>query len=74
MTTRDEPNMSLADEALFSKLRAYRDAVAAGPGAKPGVVMSDRTLREIAIMRPRRIADLRCVYGPSLLAIVEDCP
>ncbi len=66
--------------ALFDALRAHRLAVARREGVAPYVVASDRTLREIALLRPRSLAELQLAhgigerkaarYGPGLLAVV----
>jgi ATP-dependent DNA helicase RecQ len=49
--------------ALFEALRAHRLAVARGQGVPPYVVASDRTLREMATLRPRTIGALMAVHG-----------
>jgi len=54
---------SPGDRALFDALRAYRLKRASASGVPPYVVASDRTLREIAALRPRTIDELLGVYG-----------
>jgi ATP-dependent DNA helicase RecQ len=55
--------------ALFAALRGHRLRLAREQGVPPYVVASDRTLREIAALRPRTLDDLGCVHGigPSKL-------
>jgi ATP-dependent DNA helicase RecQ len=50
-------------EALFSALRAHRMAVAKSEGVPPYVVASDRTLRELCILRPKSRGELLAVHG-----------
>jgi ATP-dependent DNA helicase RecQ len=52
-----------ADERLFAALRAHRIDLARELGVPPFMIASDRTLRELASLRPRTLADLRGVYG-----------
>jgi ATP-dependent DNA helicase RecQ len=66
--------------ALFEALREFRLQVAREQGMPPYVVASDRTLRELATVRPRTLGELTFVYGigpakaekygPALLAII----
>ena len=51
------------DTALFDALRARRLELARAEGMPPYVVASDRTLRELAEVRPRSIAQLQEIYG-----------
>ena len=51
------------DAALFDALRARRLELARAEGMPPYVVASDRTLRELAEVRPRSIAQLQEIYG-----------
>jgi ATP-dependent DNA helicase RecQ len=65
---------------LFEALRRHRLALAREEGLPPYVIASDRTLRELAELRPRGLPELRLVhgigphkaerYGPGLLAVV----
>jgi ATP-dependent DNA helicase RecQ len=67
-------------EALFEALREHRLRLARDQGVPPYVVASDRTLREIAALRPRSLTALEQAhgigpaklerYGPGLLEIV----
>ena len=66
--------------AVFEALRRHRMERAREEGVPPYVVASDRTLREIAVLRPRTSAELAMAhgigpaklerYGEGLLAIV----
>ncbi|MCA9493372.1 MAG: HRDC domain-containing protein, partial [Myxococcales bacterium] len=68
--------------ALFDALREYRLGVARSEGVPPYVVASDRTLRDVARIRPRSLGDLELAhgigpskvkrYGDGLLAVVTD--
>jgi ATP-dependent DNA helicase RecQ len=51
------------DAALFDALRARRLDLARAEGMPPYVVASDRTLRELAEIRPQSIAELQGIYG-----------
>jgi ATP-dependent DNA helicase RecQ len=65
---------------LFEALRAHRMALAKKEGVPPYVIASDRSLRELCILRPRNRAELLAAhgigpakadrYGDGLLAIV----
>jgi ATP-dependent DNA helicase RecQ len=65
---------------LFEALRHHRLALARSEGVPPYVVASDRTLREIAMLRPRNLQELELAhgigparrekYGAGLLAVV----
>jgi ATP-dependent DNA helicase RecQ len=56
-----------ADEAgtaaLFEALRRHRLAVARAEGTAPFIVASDRTLRDVAALRPRDLDELQLAYG-----------
>jgi len=80
-----EPAPELLDteeRALFEALRRHRLALARTEGVPPYVVASDRTLREIAQLRPRNLQELQLAhgigparlekYGAGLLAVVSD--
>jgi ATP-dependent DNA helicase RecQ len=53
----------LAASALFEALRRHRLEVARGEGIAPFIVASDRTLRDIAMLRPRNLGELQLAYG-----------
>ena len=50
-------------ERVFEALRSYRLQRAKDDGVPPYVVASDRTLREIAVLRPRTEAELAMAHG-----------
>jgi ATP-dependent DNA helicase RecQ len=52
-----------AAAAIFEGLRQHRLKAAREQGVAPFVIASDRTLREIAALRPRTISDLYAIYG-----------
>lgn len=52
-----------ADAELFEALRAHRLQVARKAGVMPYVVASDRSLRELAQLKPQNQRDLLEVYG-----------
>jgi ATP-dependent DNA helicase RecQ len=70
-----------AATALFEALRAHRVEVARAQGVPPYVVASDRTLREIALLRPTELRALQSIhgigpskaerYGPGLIEVVR---
>lgn len=47
----------------FEALRAYRFGVAQADGVPPYVVASDRSLRELAVLRPTRVEHLTLAHG-----------
>jgi ATP-dependent DNA helicase RecQ len=51
------------DRDLFEQLRKWRRAEAEERGVPPYVIFSDRTLRELARLRPATLVELREVYG-----------
>lgn len=69
---------------LFGRLRALRAQLARRQGVPAYVVFSDKTLREMAISRPRTTAELRAVsgvgsakaerYGRDFLTVIQDFP
>ncbi len=52
-----------ASTALFEALRAERLRLARAEGIAPFIVASDRTLRDIARLRPRTLDELRLAHG-----------
>jgi ATP-dependent DNA helicase RecQ len=72
-----------AAERVFDALRAHRMEVARGEGVPPYVIASDRSLREVALLRPRTLDELKLAhgigptkverYGAGLLAVVRAC-
>jgi ATP-dependent DNA helicase RecQ len=65
--TRPLAGRALAEDpvtpVLFEALRAHRLALARAEGVPPYVVASDRTLRELAEIRPRTLDALRLAHG-----------
>ena len=55
-----------SDGALFQRLRALRARIARIQGVPAYVVFSDKTLRELAVTRPRTLAELRSVSGVGI--------
>jgi ATP-dependent DNA helicase RecQ len=55
--------LSDADLALFEALRAYRLDVSRAEGVPPSVVASDRTLRDVARLRPSTLRELELAHG-----------
>ena len=51
------------DRQLFEALRAWRRAEAEERGVPPYVIFSDKTLRELARVRPATRYELRGIYG-----------
>ena len=48
---------------LFEKLRTLRKQLADEAGLPPYIIFSDRTLRELAIHKPRSVEDLEGIFG-----------
>ncbi len=51
------------DPALFESLRKFRRELAAARGVPPYIILGDRSLREVARLRPQTLTQLREVYG-----------
>jgi ATP-dependent DNA helicase RecQ len=51
------------DRELFESLRKWRRAEAEHRGVPPYVIFSDKTLRELARVRPTTLHELRGIYG-----------
>jgi ATP-dependent DNA helicase RecQ len=76
------PELTPEDLELFEALREYRLATARAEGVPPYVVASDRTLRDIAALRPESPRELERAhgigpgklerYGSGLLAVVRE--
>lgn len=72
--------LGAGDEPLFDALRAHRLALAREQGVMPYVIASDRSLRELCLLKPKNLAELLDVYGfgetraqrygPGLLEVV----
>jgi ATP-dependent DNA helicase RecQ len=73
-----------AAEQLFQALRAHRLAVARREGVAPFIIASDRSLRDLSLLRPRDERELLAVhgigpakaarYGHGLLQVVNGGP
>jgi len=69
------------DREIFEALRAWRRDVAASRGVAPFVIFGDRTLRDLAAVRPSSLESLRAIsgigevrlreHGPDLLRIID---
>ena len=76
--------MTLPEEAqaLFEKLRETRLTLAREQGVPPYVIFHDKTLAEMALMRPQNNGDLslisgigeskRAKYGAAFLAVIQE--
>ncbi|HXH39946.1 MAG TPA: RQC domain-containing protein, partial [Thermoanaerobaculia bacterium] len=51
------------DRELFERLRTWRRSEAEHRGVPPYVIFSDKTLRELARVRPTTLLQLRGIYG-----------
>jgi ATP-dependent DNA helicase RecQ len=51
------------DRAIFERLRLMRLSIAKRRGVPPYVIFHDTTLRELARLKPRSVAELHGVYG-----------
>jgi len=60
---REAAELDAAAQALFEALRRHRLAVARAEGMAPFIVASDRTLRDIAMLRPRTLSELQEAHG-----------
>ena len=60
---REAAELDATAQALFEALRRHRLAVARAEGLAPFIVASDRTLRDIASLRPRTLAELQEAHG-----------
>jgi ATP-dependent DNA helicase RecQ len=59
----EEDALDAAGQALFEALRRHRLGLAREAGVAPFVIASDRTLRDIARLRPRTLDDLALAHG-----------
>jgi ATP-dependent DNA helicase RecQ len=59
----EAPSLDPADASLFEALRARRLELARSERVPPYVIASDRTLREVAELRPRSLRNLEGIYG-----------
>ena len=80
--SREQAALAPEQQPLFEALRAWRRATAAEQGVPPYVIFQDRTLAEIALLRPATLADLALAngvgqskldhYGQAVLKVVRD--
>src|SRR5207244_7395415 len=63
LAAREPAELDAAAQDLFEALRRYRLTVARAEGVAPFIVASDRTLRDIAALRPRNLAELERAHG-----------
>jgi ATP-dependent DNA helicase RecQ len=73
--------LSADDQRLLDAMRAWRLEVSRAQGTPPYVVAHDRTLRELALFKPRTREELEPIYGmgpsrisrygPALLALIH---
>ncbi|PYQ49301.1 MAG: DNA helicase RecQ [Acidobacteria bacterium] len=59
------------DGALFESLRKFRRELAAARGVPPYIILGDRSLREVARLRPKTLTQLREVYGIGEKKLVD---
>jgi ATP-dependent DNA helicase RecQ len=64
-------NLSQSDEALFQLLRQYRSQKAAAKSIAPYQVFHDKTLIELAMIRPDNLEQLKSVHGIGNTKIVR---
>jgi ATP-dependent DNA helicase RecQ len=60
---REQEGWQGVDRATFERLRQWRRETAAEREIPPYVIFGDRTLREIASVRPSSLEELRGIYG-----------
>ena len=75
-------SLNPAQRALETAIRAWRTAEATRLGKPPFILLSDRTLLDIAVAQPRTLADLRRIngigpeksetYGAALIALCRE--
>ncbi|HKU45050.1 MAG TPA: ATP-dependent DNA helicase RecQ [Polyangiales bacterium] len=81
VTSEEDPLADESTRALFDALRAHRLTIARSEGLPPFMIASDRTLRELACLRPRTQGELlgahgmgpakAARYGPGFLSVIE---
>ncbi|MDQ6802721.1 MAG: DNA helicase RecQ [Acidobacteriota bacterium] len=59
------------DPALFESLRKFRRELAAARGVPAYIILGDRSLREVARLRPRTLTQLSEVYGIGEKKLVD---
>lgn len=63
LSKRAVPKTPISDPGLYDELRALRKRLASDAGVPAYVVFSDRTLREMAEIRPRTLGEMRSIHG-----------
>jgi ATP-dependent DNA helicase RecQ len=56
-------SLDASAQALFEALRRHRLELARAEAVPPYVIASDRTLRDLALLRPRNLEELQLAYG-----------
>ena len=79
---REGPTLPSEAQALFEALRAWRRQTAHDQAVPPYVIFQDRTLADIALLRPATLADLSLAngvgqskldhYGQAVLKVVRE--
>jgi ATP-dependent DNA helicase RecQ len=79
---RDDSELDAEAQAIFDALRRHRLGLAREAGVAPFVIASDRTLRDLARLKPRTLDDLQLAhgigatkaerYGDGLLRVIRD--
>ena len=59
------------DADLFESLRKFRRDLASARGVPPYIILGDRSLREVARLRPRTLTQLAEVYGIGEKKLVD---
>ncbi|MCB0319544.1 MAG: DNA helicase RecQ [Bdellovibrionales bacterium] len=59
----EKSNLNNTQESLFKELRSLRMQLAKSQGIPPYMIFPDKTLLEMATLRPTSLQDLRSVYG-----------
>ena len=81
--TRHPPGeFDAADGALFESLRRVRLELAKAQGVPPYVIFSDATLREMVVVQPRTLEEMRSItgvgeyklthYGNRFLTVIQE--
>jgi ATP-dependent DNA helicase RecQ len=63
--------LAAADRALFEKLRAKRLELAKAQNVPPYVIFHDKTLAEMAVRRPRSVAELATIPGAGQVKLAR---
>jgi ATP-dependent DNA helicase RecQ len=63
LSRTEDDGLDTAGQAVFEALRRHRLGLARAAGVAPFVIASDRTLRDLARLRPRSLEELTHAYG-----------